>query len=246
MWKPLFRYRWLFIWSVVGLCLAQAVHRSLHGHQEVLQQSQHQTASAASNLKERLPSLSSMMGSLSSLFGGLLGMLKVKTAKAGCVDSMALNYDDEATQDDNSCQFPEKRSPLDDGRYRYYRSDLDPRSPFFIDPELRRIWRNTHHSRGELTVEDIDMSKQQKLVYGLISPQPTGPENEQSTAQRATVLPVGEPIPQDALETNDNSPADASGPTRAHSSSVPTNSMGVPADTWPNPINIPNYKSVPV
>ena len=185
----------------------------------------------------------------------------------GCTSKTAENYDAKlkANQDDGSCIEPTPRDIADDGRYKFYRSDLDEESPFFVDPALRRIWRNGRFDRGTMTVNDVDMTSQEKLRYGL--------EDANGASSGAAggndlgphlVLPIGEPIPQSLddrlrlveLDRTERAALRDAGPgagaptdssTAPHAGAeVPMTVMGMPADIWPNPVNVPAYTSVPV
>lgn len=188
----------------------------------------------------------------------------------GCTSKTAENYDVKlkANQDDGSCIEPTPRDIADDGRYKFYRSDLDEESPFFVDPALRRIWRNGRFDRGgTMTVHDVDMTSQEKLRYGLEDANGAAAAGGNSHGPHL-VLPVGEPIPQslddrlrlaeldrteraalrDVAGPGASTPADTSAAAASHDagSEVPMTVMGMPADIWPNPINVPAYTSVPV
>ena len=98
---------------------------------------------------------------------------KKKVAVFGCMNKEAINYDKKATVNDaRSCIRTTPRDPQADGRYKYYRSDLDAGSPFFIDPALRRLWRNTYFDRGAMTSADVGMTDEEKVRYGLEKPSP--------------------------------------------------------------------------
>jgi len=169
----------------------------------------------------------------------------------GCIDKKALNYKKSANEDDGSCVFPTPRSLDDDGRFKFYRSDMDEESPFFVSPELRRLWRNAHFDRGTMTTDDVEMTPEQKLHFGL---------EQKSTGSMRMVLPVGEPIPQKLdnflhkIEQDDiiRSKGSGQGGDEAaadngdRETAVPITVMGMPADIWPNPVNVPEYRSVPV
>jgi hypothetical protein len=246
--------------------------------------------------------------SLNSHAGGPFGSLFRKKVNRGCTDKEAMNFNKEATQDDGSCVFLTPRDPMDDGRYKFYRSDMDDQSPLFVDPEVRRLWRNTHFNRGMMTVDDVEMTTQQKVLYGLASrggATATGQVSSTSTASSGSngegggggespgvgagagagagagvggsedasddagprlVFPVGEPIPQslddklDSIELQDArrkggggggvgdsaSSPDSSGVAGGRETLVPMTVMGVPADIWPNPVNVPVYHTVAV